>query len=101
MRWVPLAPPDASSPEAGLPTGGPASGHVGGGHGRTTARAEVLTAAPRRGPWTLLGVIGFFVTGFDDFAAHTGESLLGFMINPLHNIVHLVIGVAGLLMGRT
>ena len=51
--------------------------------------------------YTLIGVIGFFVTGFDDFAAHTGESLLGFMINPLHNIVHIVIGLAGLLLART
>ncbi|WP_448626361.1 DUF4383 domain-containing protein [Geodermatophilus sp. URMC 64] len=51
--------------------------------------------------YTLIGIIGFFVTGFDDFAAHTGESLLGFMINPLHNVVHLVIGIAGLLLARS
>jgi hypothetical protein len=51
--------------------------------------------------FTLIGVIGFFITGFDDFAGHTGESLLGFMINPLHNVVHLLIGVAGLALART
>ncbi|MGY1616000.1 DUF4383 domain-containing protein [Geodermatophilus sp. SYSU D00691] len=51
--------------------------------------------------YTLIGIIGFFVTGFDDFAAHTGETLIGFMINPLHNIVHLVIGIAGLVLSRT
>jgi hypothetical protein len=51
--------------------------------------------------YTLIGVIGFFVTGFDDFAADTGDSMLGFMINPLHNVVHLLIGIAGLLLGRT
>jgi uncharacterized membrane protein YuzA (DUF378 family) len=51
--------------------------------------------------YTLVGIAGFFVTGFDDFAAHdTGEKLLGFQLNPLHNIVHLVIGVAGLALWR-
>ncbi len=51
--------------------------------------------------FTLIGIAGFFVTGFDDFAEVTGETLLGFEVNPLHNIVHLVIGTAGLLMWRT
>ena len=51
--------------------------------------------------YTLVGVVGFFVTGFDDFAGHTGEHLLGFAINPFHNVVHLVIGVAGLALART
>jgi uncharacterized membrane protein YuzA (DUF378 family) len=51
--------------------------------------------------YTLVGIAGFFVTGFDDFAGHdTGETLLGFELNPLHNIVHLVIGLAGLAMWR-
>src|SRR4051794_17559123 len=51
--------------------------------------------------FALAGVAGFFVTGFDDFAGHnTHEMLFGFEVNPLHNIVHLVIGVAGLLMWR-
>ena len=51
--------------------------------------------------YTLIGVIGFFITGFDDFAEHTDEALLGFSINPLHNIVHILIGVAGLALART
>ncbi|MGY1712808.1 DUF4383 domain-containing protein [Geodermatophilus sp. SYSU D00758] len=52
--------------------------------------------------YTLIGIVGFFVTGFDDFAAHTpDETLLGFSINPLHNIVHIVIGVAGIALSRT
>jgi hypothetical protein len=52
--------------------------------------------------YLLVGIIGFFVTGFDDFAgSHQHEMLLFFMINPLHNIVHLVIGIAGLLLART
>jgi hypothetical protein len=51
--------------------------------------------------YLLVGIVGFFVTGFDDFAGHTDETLLIFDINPLHNIVHLLIGVAGLLLSRT
>jgi hypothetical protein len=52
--------------------------------------------------YLLVGIVGFFVTGFDDFAGNSQhEMLLVFMINPLHNIVHIVIGVAGLLLART
>ena len=50
--------------------------------------------------YTLVGVGGFAVTGFDEFASVTGETLLGFEINPLHNLVQLVIGLAGLAMWR-
>ena len=50
--------------------------------------------------YTLIGVLGFFVTGFDNFASETNETLLGFEINPLHNIVHQVIGLAGLALWR-
>lgn len=51
--------------------------------------------------FTLLGIVGFAVTGTDNFAApNTGETLLGFQLNPLHNIVHLLIGLAGLAMWR-
>jgi hypothetical protein len=50
--------------------------------------------------YTLVGIAGFLVTGFDNFAAETDKTLLGFEVNPLHNLVHLVIGVAGLVMWR-
>jgi uncharacterized membrane protein YuzA (DUF378 family) len=50
--------------------------------------------------YTLVGIVGFFVTGFENFAAETDKTLLGFEINPLHNIVHLVIGLAGLALWR-
>ena len=50
--------------------------------------------------YTLVGLAGFAVTGFDDFAGRTGETLLGFEVNPLHNLVHLIIGLAGLAMWR-
>jgi uncharacterized membrane protein YuzA (DUF378 family) len=49
--------------------------------------------------YTLVGIAGFFITGFEGFAEPEGELLLGvFEINPLHNIVHLIIGLAGLAM---
>jgi hypothetical protein len=52
--------------------------------------------------YLLVGIVGFFITGFDDFFAHdTGETLLGFEINGMHNVVHIVIGIAGLLLART
>jgi hypothetical protein len=52
--------------------------------------------------YLLVGIVGFFITGFDNFADNSQhEMLLFFMINPLHNIVHIVIGVAGLLLART
>jgi hypothetical protein len=43
--------------------------------------------------YLLVGIAGFFVTGFDDFASQAGEKLLIFEVNPLHNIVHVLIGV--------
>lgn len=48
--------------------------------------------------YTLIGLAGFLVTGFDNFAGVTDDTLLGFELNPLHNIVHLAIGVLGLVM---
>ena len=52
--------------------------------------------------YLLVGIVGFFITGFDAFADNTqDEMLLFFMINPLHNIVHIVIGLAGIVLSRT
>lgn len=50
--------------------------------------------------YTLVGIVGFFVTGFDHFAAHSDDTLLGFELNPLHNIVHILVGVAGIVASR-
>lgn len=44
-----------------------------------------------------LGIVGFARTGLGDFAGHQQAMLLGFMINPLHNLVHVVVGVLGVL----
>jgi hypothetical protein len=59
--------------------------------------------------YLLIGIIGFFITGFDNFFGnetppgvhHADDTLLGFMINPMHNVVHILIGVAGLALART
>jgi hypothetical protein len=52
--------------------------------------------------YLLVGIVGFFITGFDDFFAHnTEEKLLFFEINGMHNVVHILIGVAGLVLSRT
>ncbi|XVS62709.1 DUF4383 domain-containing protein [Actinosynnema sp. CA-299493] len=48
-----------------------------------------------------LGVLGFMRTGFGDFAGDQHAMLLGFTLNPLHNVVHLAFGVLGLLMAST
>jgi hypothetical protein len=48
----------------------------------------------------VVGIAGFFVTGFDNVAEHTEETLLGFSVNPLHNLVHVAAGIAGLVMAR-
>jgi hypothetical protein len=52
--------------------------------------------------YLLVGIVGFFITGFEDFAGEPQhDMLLFFMINPLHNVVHLLIGVLGLVLSRT
>jgi hypothetical protein len=50
--------------------------------------------------YTLVGLLGFVVTGLGDFAAEIDKTLLGFELNPLHNLVHLLIGLAGLALWR-
>jgi ABC-type transport system involved in multi-copper enzyme maturation permease subunit len=66
----------------------------------TTRHPAELLALAIGVVYTLVGIAGFFVTGFDNVAAETDKTLLGFEVNPLHNIVHLAIGVAGLALWR-
>lgn len=52
--------------------------------------------------FTLTALAGFAITGFSDFAnAQTQDEVLGFAVNPMHNLVHLLIGIGGLVMCRT
>ncbi len=50
--------------------------------------------------YLLIGALGFAVTSDVGFASRNGDLLLGFEVNPLHNIVHLLVGVV-LLLGAT
>ena len=59
--------------------------------------------AQRVGPffgllYVTIGILGFFVTGFDNFVQNTGDTLIGFSINPMHNLVHLLIGAFLIIM---
>jgi hypothetical protein len=52
--------------------------------------------------YVVIGILGFAVTGFDDFFATSfDEKLIAFPVNPAHNIVHLLIGAAWLGGSRT
>jgi arginine exporter protein ArgO len=77
--------------------------------GGAVARDRLRTAARVVGAVFLaVGVLGFIpgvTTGYDQmtFAGHTsGAYLLGlFQVSVLHNIVHLLFGIAGLLAARS
>ncbi|WP_104524348.1 DUF4383 domain-containing protein [Blastococcus atacamensis] len=76
-----------------------ATGHNATGRGKTVP--EILGLA-FGAIYLLVGIVGFFITGFDDFFAHnTNETILGFEINGMHNVVHILIGLAGLALSRT
>ncbi len=69
---------------------------------RTSATSSVnrLVGYVLGAMFLLMGVLGFAVTSGVGFAARDGNTLLGFEVNPLHNIVHLLVG-AVLLLGAT
>ena len=73
------------------------------GHSNTGARTLPQTIALAFGAiYLLIGIVGFFITGFGDFFAHDpSKTLIVFDINGAHNVVHILIGVAGLLLART
>jgi len=60
-----------------------------------------LFALVSAGVYLSAGVIGFFVTGFDDFASDTNEKIIILGVNPLHNVVHLTLGALWLAAART
>lgn len=81
------------------------------GTGRTTAgtKTNLQKAAMVIGViFLLVGILGFvpgITTNYDQlgFAGHESEAyLLGvFQVSALHNIVHLLFGIAGIAMART
>ena len=45
--------------------------------------------------YLLAGIFGFFLTSATGFAATTGPKLIDlFEVNPLHNLVHVIVGMA-------
>lgn len=48
--------------------------------------------------YVAIGVIGFAVTGFDNFLRNTPDELVGFSVNPFHNLVHMAIGAFLIIM---
>lgn len=66
------------------------SREVGGSTGRSVNQTVALAFGAI---YTLVGIAGFFVS--ETFAEQSDNELLGlFQVNNLHNIVHLLIGVA-------
>lgn len=61
---------------------------------RTAAQKFALTFGV---VYVLIGLLGFLVTGFDNFAGKTFEDeLIVFPVNPLHNLVHIALGAVWL-----
>jgi hypothetical protein len=50
--------------------------------------------------YVLVAAAGFALTGVTDFAGHHAHTLLIFSVNPLHNLIHLVLGLAWLVAAR-
>lgn len=51
--------------------------------------------------YLVVGLVGFAITGLEDFASESEKSLLIFDINPLHNIAHLGVGALFLVGSRS
>ena len=53
------------------------------------------------GTYVAVGVLGFVLTGFDGFLVDSNDQLLGWAsINPMHNLVHVLIGAFLITMTR-
>jgi Domain of unknown function (DUF4383) len=66
-----------------------------------TVTARGWTAAQRFAAvfglvYLAVGLAGFAVTGTEPFAGHHHHTLLIFAVNPLHNVIHVVLGLAWL-----
>jgi hypothetical protein len=77
-------------------------------HARSSRTPAQLASAAVGAVFLLVGVLGFvpgITTGYDDLAGAghgSGAELLGiFQVSVLHNVVHLLFGVAGLALART
>jgi uncharacterized membrane protein YuzA (DUF378 family) len=61
-------------------------------HTSTSRSVNSMVAAVFGAIYVLVGLAGFFVS--ENFVSKEDNLLLGFQVNHLHNIVHLLIGVA-------
>ena len=43
--------------------------------------------------YVFIAVLGFLATGLDGFVENGDDALLGFDLNPFHNVVHLAVGL--------
>jgi Domain of unknown function (DUF4383) len=50
--------------------------------------------------YVFIGAVGFIITGFDNFTQNGNDALIGFQINPAHNLVHMVVGSFLLVMSQ-
>jgi uncharacterized membrane protein YjdF len=50
--------------------------------------------------FTVEGLAGFLMTGVHDFFGTARASLLGFTVNPFHDVVHLFLGVSGIVLAH-
>ena len=68
--------------------------------GRTTAQLAALVIG---GGFILVALLGFFTSGMNmDADPATASKLLGiFPVNALHNVVHLLFGIWGIMAART
>jgi hypothetical protein len=68
------------------------------GNKSLAAGASLLIGAS----YVAIGIFGFFITGFGGFLTDAGDTLLfGFAsINPMHNLVHVLIGAFLIAMTR-
>ena len=52
--------------------------------------------------YLVVGIAGFGVTGFEGWVEHDHtQTLVIFAVNPVHNVVHILIGLLGILLWRT
>lgn len=62
--------------------------------------AATLFALVAGAAYALLGVVGFAVTGFEGFVIDGPDALVGFDLNPFHNVFHFVVGIGFLVASR-
>jgi Domain of unknown function (DUF4383) len=51
--------------------------------------------------YVAVGLLGFVFTGLSHFAASSGDRLVIFGVNPLHNLVHILVGALWLVSSRS